>query len=401
MFIVNDKPTHRLDRLAQVLGLLYLLDRLWKILAVVAFFRRPPPPVPVQWPSLTLLCPMTRSPNDLRSVLIARATLAYPGQQACLLICDRADTATQTICAEVMERYRTWSARIVLAEPDQGKPMASKIAKLRTALPEAHGEVLCFVDDDILLRPDALRILVPYVMQPTSGAAFGLACYTRWQTLAESLMSGFVNTNALLSYVPLTYLVEPFTVTGHCFALRREVFAAIGGLEGLEGRIDDDHELARRVRRFGLRNVQTPLVYDVDNRLARLRDYHVQMRRWLVIPREAMLPHLNRRERSAMLFGSLGSLLPPLLLLLALMTRRRVPWLCLGSSLGYVAATQALLERAYLGRTMPLRQMLLLPILNWLTPLYVSLLSLGSNTIVWRGQRLRVERGGTYAVIEE
>ncbi|MBP1467169.1 glycosyltransferase [Candidatus Chloroploca sp. M-50] len=392
--------THRLDRLAQVLGLLYLLDRLWKILAVVAFFRRPPPPVPTQWPSLTLLCPMTRSPNDLRSVLIARAHLVYPGQHECLLICDREDVATQAICTEVMERYPTWPARIVLAEPEHGT-LASKIAKLRTALPEAHGEVLCFVDDDILLRPDTLRILVPYVMQPTTGAAFGLACYTRWQTLAESLMSGFVNTNALLSYVPVTYLVEPFTITGHCFALRREVFTAIGGLEGMEERIDDDHELARRVRRYGLRNVQTPLVYDVDNRLARLRDYHLQMRRWLVIPRQAMLPHLNLRERSAMLFGSLGNLLPPLLLLLALVTRRRVPWLSLGSSLGYVATTQALIERIYLGQAMPLRQMLLLPILNWLTPLYVSVISLGSNTIVWRGQRLRVERGGTYAVIEE
>ncbi|PDV98777.1 glycosyltransferase [Candidatus Chloroploca asiatica] len=392
--------THRLDRLAQVLGLFYLLDRLWKILAVVAFFRRPPPPVPTQWPSLTLLCPITHSPNDLRSVLIARAHLAYSGQHECLLICDPADQATQAICMEVMERYPTWPARIVLVAPDHGT-LASKIAKLRTALPEAHGEILCFVDDDILLRPDALRILVPYVMQSTTGAAFGLACYTRWQTLAESLMSGFVNTNALLSYVPVTYLVEPFTITGHCFALRREVFTAIGGLEGMEERIDDDHELARRVRRSGLRNVQTPLVYDVDNRLARLRDYHMQMRRWLVIPRQAMLPHLNLRERSAMLFGSLGSLLPPLLLLLALVTRRRVPWLSLGSSLGYVAATQALLEHAYLGRAMPLRQALLLPILNWLMPLYIGLISLGNNTIVWRGQRLRVERGGTYAIIEE
>lgn len=400
MFIVDNKPIHRLDRLAQVLGLLYLLDRFWKILAVVLFFRRPPPPVPAQWPSLALLCPMTRSPNDLQSVLIARAHLAYPGQHECLLICDREDSATQAICATVMRRYPTWSARIILVAPDQGT-MASKIAKLRTALPETRGEVLCFVDDDILLRPDALRILVPYVMQPATGAAFGLACYTRWQTLAESLMSGFVNTNALLSYVPLTYLVKPFTVTGHCFALRREVFTAIGGLEGMEERIDDDHELARRVRRSGLRNVQTPLVYDVDNRLARLRDYHLQMRRWLVIPRQTMLPYLGRRERSAMLFGSLGSLLPPLLLLLALVTRRRVPCMTLGLSLGYVAATQALLERMYLGRAMPLREVLLLPILNWLMPLYIGLISLGNNTIVWRGQRLRVERGGTYTIIEE
>jgi ceramide glucosyltransferase len=127
--------------------------------------------------------------------------------------------------------------------------VASKVEKLQAGLASARGAVLCFVDDDVELRPDALSICARHLARPGVGAVFGLACYTSWSTLWSSLMSAFVNANALLSYVPLTYLTDPFSITGHCFALRAEVLHAAGGFAGLERHIDDDHALARRVRR--------------------------------------------------------------------------------------------------------------------------------------------------------
>jgi len=395
------QTAHRfLDRLAWALALLYGLDRLLKLLAVRVFFRRPPPSEPDAWPSVTLICPITRSPNDLRRALGARARLDYPGPQRCLLICDAADASSQAICRELMAAFPTWQAELLLVAADAGA-IASKVAKQCAALPRADGDVLCFVDDDVLLRPDALRVLVPYAVGQGVGAAFGLACYTAWGSLAESLMSGFVNTSALLSYVPLAFMVEPFTITGHCFAMPRARFEAVGGLGGLAGRIDDDHELARRVRRHGLRNVQTPLVYDVENRLATLADYHNQLRRWMLIPRQTMLPSLGVRERGAMLIGSGGSLLPPLLALLALAGRRPAALAALGLSVGSFAAAYALIERSYLRRPMPARRWPLLPLLACATPVHVAFAALGDETIHWRGQRLRIERGGRYTVLNE
>ncbi|RRR70558.1 MAG: hypothetical protein EI684_13175 [Candidatus Viridilinea halotolerans] len=386
------------DRLAGALALLYALDRLWKFVALGHFFCRAAPAPPPVWPSVTLLCPLTHATHDLRQVLHARAMLAYPGPLACILIADAADHATQALVHEVMAAHPQWQARLLLVAPDAGA-IASKIAKLQAALPVAEGTILCFVDDDVLLEPATLRTLVPYVLQPTTGAAFGLANYSAYHTLAESLLSGFVNTNALLSYVPLAYLVEPFTITGHCFVLRQEVFRAIGGLEGMAGRIDDDHELARRVRRAGMRNVQTPLIYRVENRLATLTDYQRQMQRWFVIPRQTMLPALGRRERSAMLLGSLGALLPPLLGLLALMTRRRAPCRAFVLSLAVACASQAWLEHAYLPQRTPLHRWWLMPVLFLFTPLHTLVATMGSATIWWRGQWLRLARGGAFEIL--
>ncbi|NTU79025.1 MAG: glycosyltransferase [Chloroflexales bacterium] len=386
------------ERLAWALALLYGLDRLLKLLAVFTFFRRRPPLAPETWPAVTLICPITRSPNDLRRALAARAQIDYPGPQRCLLICDAADAGAQALCRELMAAHPAWPAELLVVEADAGA-VASKVAKQCAALPRSDGDVLCFVDDDVVLRPDALRVLVPYALGPGVGAAFGLACYTAWGTLAESLMSGFVNTSALLSYVPLTFLVEPFTITGHCFAMARERFDAVGGLGGMAGRLDDDHELARRVRRHGLRNVQTPLIYDVENRLGALADYHNQMRRWMLIPRQTMLPWLDSRERGALMLSSTGALLPPLLALLALAGRRPAALAALSLSVGSFAGAYVLIERGYLQRPMPARRWPLLPLLACATPIHVALAALGDETVRWRGQRLRIERGGRFTVV--
>ena len=107
----------------------------------------------------------------------------------------------------------------VLAEPDGGR-IATKVAKVRAVLPHIMGDIVCFVDGDVTLSPDALQ---------TPVAPFGVARSIAWETIPTSLMSLFVNTNALRSYLPLTYLTEPFTVTGHCFALRHATLTAIGG----------------------------------------------------------------------------------------------------------------------------------------------------------------------------
>src|SRR5579859_4693996 len=91
----------------------------------------------------------------------------------------------------------------------------------------------------------------------------------------------------------------------------------------MEQRIDDDHELARRVRQAGLQIVQTPLIYDINNELSSFKAYLAQMKRWFIFPRQSMVPFMSVREQWLSLLGSVGNLFPPLLLVLALLTHRR------------------------------------------------------------------------------
>jgi ceramide glucosyltransferase len=384
----------RSRRVALVLLAWYALDRLLKLLAVRAFFRRAAVPTPAAWPSVTLVQPITRSRHDLAPILQARRALDYPGPVQQLLICDRADTASQDQCRAVLGA----AVEIVLADPDGGA-IATKVAKLQVALPLIRGEIACFVDDDVTLPPAALRRLVAPLARPDAGATFGLARYTAWETSWSSLMSLFVNSNALLSYLPLARLIEPFTITGHCFALRHATLTAIGGLDGHAGRIDDDHELARRVRAHNLRIIQTPLIYDVTNQLDSPAAYQAQLKRWFVFPRQAMLPYLRPGERLFMTFGSLGNLIPGLLALLALLHRRRSPAVACGLAVILSFAVEAIIECGYLGRVTPLRRLALLPLVVIATPLHILALLCAPPTVEWRGQRLRIHRGGAFTVL--
>ena len=392
------------DALALALTALYAADRGIKAAAVARFFARPVPPEPPAWPSVALVQPVTRGATDLGRNLAARAALDYPGSLRHVVVCDASDVASQAVCRTALPE----SAEVVLTLPDgAGAEVASKVAKMAAGVAAAgarDADVLCFVDDDIRLPPNALRTLVAHLGQPGAGCAFGLACQSSWENLPSALLSAFVNANALVGYIPLTYLTEPYTVTGHCFALRRATFEAGGGMEGLSGRFDDDHEIARRVRRLGLRCVQTPLVYGVANHLPTLAAFANQMRRWTAMPRVGMVPCLTGREKAATTLLSLGNLLPPLLLVLALAGSSPTTWACAAVALALFTATYAGLEARYLPeRTPALRWWpTALPAVAFVLPVLLLLLLLlpGRAAVIgWRGQRLRLRPGGGFEVV--
>jgi len=395
------RRARKIDRVAYSLLILFVLDRLLKLAAILHFFHRRPPPAPDSWPPVTLFQPITCGVSALATSLRARAQLDYPAPIQHLWICDEQDHAAQEQCRALQAEFPHLSAQLLLVEAAGGRAVASKIEKLLIALSHATGDVFWFLDDDVAPRSDAARMLTSYLFQPQAGCVFGLGCYTNWRTLWSSLMSAFVNANALLSYVPLTYLTEPFTITGHCFALRREIFEQVGGFDGMAGRIDDDHDLARRVRKLGLRNVQTPVIYDVDNDFASWRAYSKQIKRWFVFPRQAMLPFMSTREQMISLLGNLGQLLPGLLLLLALATWKRSAFGALLANLGLFGAVHLLNEICYEKRRTPLRGWLVLPVVAIFVPLQILWALLSNDEIEWRGQRLRISIGGEMQVMSE
>jgi ceramide glucosyltransferase len=394
-----------LNRLGWSLAALYAVDRLLKLWAANRFLQRPEPPAPQRWPSVTLLQPITHGASDLPGALACRAALRYAGKLQHILICDGNDAATLATCQSWADHHLHLEVIIIATRhrvsdknPVSGAKIATKIEKLHAGLISASSDVLAFVDDDILLRPTAVEGLVRHLQQPRAGSAFGVAVYTNWRNFPSSLISAFVNANALLSYIPLTYLAEPFTITGHFYALPRPVFEAIGGLDGMGGRFDDDHELARRVQKHGLRNLQTPVFYDVDNDLATIYDYANQMQRWFVIPKQTMAPFLSPHQQAASLLGSSANLIPPLLALLTVAGRTST--LPLSAALGLFAAVYAFCERQFLDRRTPARRWPLLLLSALLAPLQAAAGLLGGNTFVWRGRRIRLHKGGQFEVLD-
>ena len=382
--------------ISSLLALFFIIERGLKLATVIHFFRRPAPPLPERWPTISLIQPITQGATNLELNLLSRLTLDYPAEIQHIWVCDQEDGASQAICATLQQGKPTAAIQMVQAAPD-GPRLASKVAKLQAGLGYATGDIFCFVDDDIGLKPDALGQLIPYLQQPQAGAVFGLACAVSWNTLWSSLMSIFVNSHALLSYIPLTYCADPFTITGHVFAISRHNFEAAGGLSGMARRIDDDHELARRLQAIGLKSIQTPLIYHVSNELASYQEYAGQVKRWFVFPRQAMTPHLALYQKALTYGLSLGLWLPTVAGLLALFSPSATTLLSLLLIAAIYVGVYLFCAAVYLKHSTPLSRLPLALIVATLMPLHILwALLVPDTTIMWRGQQLRIERGGSF-----
>jgi ceramide glucosyltransferase len=399
-----------LSALAVGLATVYALDRILKLIATDRFLQQPAPPPLATWPPVTMLHPVTRA-TEVRSALAnnlrACARLDYPAPVRHLLICDAGDTESLGICRALLSAHPLLDGAIVTVPTTRG-PVAPKIVKLQAGLAHEGGPragtgspVLCFIDDDIAPRPDTLRHLIAALCggdRPV-GAAFGLPCYTNWRTTWSSLIGIFNNANFVLATAALTYLAEPPRITGHFVVYRRDTFVAAGGLDGLEDQIDDDFALARRLRAVGAALAQTSAIYDVDNDLANRTAFTRQLRRWFVLPRQAMARALTPREAGTGLLVSSGLLLPPAVAALALIARTRTAWGALALCLGLFSAIALLCERRFLQNPAPLppHRWWLLPPVATLVPLQAAaaLLS-GTGEVEWRGQRLRIAPGGRF-----
>ena len=265
--------------LAIGLALVALADRALKLGLVARYFSRPQPDDPAVWPRVTLLQTVTRGVDGLRANLEARTRIDYPARVQHILVCDADDAEFQAICNQLSAAHPELDLRIVRVRGD-GCGLASKMAKLQAGLPYATGDVLCLMDDDVAPPADGLRRLVAYLMQPGVGASFGLACYTNWSNLWSGLLSAYVNTYTLETFIAWDDLCGPIRVVGQMACYWRWPLIAAGGFDGLEGYLDDDYVLAQRLRMTRLRPMQTPVVYDINDLTRSWRDYTTKFKRW-------------------------------------------------------------------------------------------------------------------------
>jgi ceramide glucosyltransferase len=375
------------------ISLLYACDRLAKLCMVTSFMRGRSFEALAMAPSVSLIQPITRGASSLADNLAARLCLDHPGTIQHIWICDSGDEESLAICRATAQHVHPREYQLVTLSSESGT--ASKIAKMKAGAEAASGEIICFIDDDVAPRPDNLACFVRELTHPNAGGVFGVACYTNWIQPGSAMMSAFVNLNALFTYIPITYLVQPFTVTGHFFALRRDAWLQCGGLDGLDpDRNDDDHEIARRLRKAGKRNIQSEAIYDVDNVLPRLSDYHRQMKRWSAFMRQWCQPNMTSRETAATLVNMIGNILPIIALACAVLAPSPVTIAAFVLTVLILLGAYSCCAAVFLKRPTTLWQLQWLVAAAFIAPLQMLISPLWGNVIDWRGRRYQVRPDG-------
>jgi ceramide glucosyltransferase len=408
-----------------------LVFTLWRHATVLRFFRAHSPAAPLAArgarprlaPELvSILQPILSGDPTLPVTLGYNVrTPAYYRREFLWLVED--DVAGRQICGDLIAAHPDVTIRLLLQGiPPQG--VNPKTFKLINGLAAAQGDIICVLDDDTMLTlppaprggqdgqssgtpaacsGDPLCACLPYLYAPGAGLAFGLPYQVNFRNLWSALIALFVNANSLPTYISYASLHKPVTINGMFYALRRTTLLAAGGFSGLEHTLADDFAVAQRIRSLGpeaLHLVQTPLRHAISTDVPTARRYLSLMQRWFIFPRESLLRHLPLPELG-LLYGLilLPTLLPPLLVLGAVIWPSPLLWGLLGCwfALSYGLFLQ--LNAAYLYHATPLRWSLLLPLMQLLFPLQLLAALLLPQRITWRGHTMAVMRGGGFRYI--
>lgn len=384
---------------ASVLTAVMLGEKVWRHVMVVRFFRKRVPVQQTPVGLVSILQPILSGDPTMPACLERNLAMETGYPLEFIWLVDTNDAEADRVCRELIARYPHRTVRLH-AIPPPGERDNPKMMKLIEGARLAQGDVICVLDDDTQLPDRGLEQCLPYLDEPGVGPAFGLPYYINFDNVWSSLVSYFVDSHSLLTYVPYTALTEPFTINGMFYAIRCEVFEAVGGFEGLQNTLADDFAVAQRFREHGLRLAQTPLLHGISTEVSGPRHYLSLIQRWFIFPRESLMRHLGAREQAVLYLGGIVPALYPLYLLLSL--ARRPTAGKAAYTLLYFAYSFAVfvhINKAYLRGSAPWRGVWLVPVIQACFPLQLLAALLSPKRIRWRGHVMQVERGGGFRFV--
>ena len=307
---------------------------------------------------------------------------AHPAARFVWLV-DADDAEAHRLCGPLAAAH---ADRVQVVDCPPCPPRTNpKVFKLALGL--AHGtELVAVLDDDTVLPPGALERARAALAE--ADLATGLPWYRPDNGPWSSLVAGFVNGNALISYFPLLGFTPPATINGMFYLTSRAALERAGGFESILDRVCDDLELARAFRAAGLRPAQTTITHPLTTDVPDAAAYRRLMHRWMVFAARLLRTSVTPPMAALVV---LPVALPPIALGLAVAAHS------VGAVAGIAAAVAAkvLATQALRARCTPQvpRRFAAEYAADWLLPLQSALGLALPGHIVWRGRRLRVVDG--------
>jgi len=340
----------------------------------------PAPNTKVHHSNATLLQAILSGDSMLPTVLEANL-LALPECKHLWLV-DTDDPNGREICEALKKARPALFIRIVeVPPPPQGiNPKAYKLAHAASLV---ETEYCVVVDDDTRMTASGMNALLGG-LEDGAMLATGLPSYISARGLFSGVLAEFVNSSAILTYLPVLALHPPITINGMCYAIRSRDVRRLDLFKQIERSLTDDLAVAQVVRRDGGRifqSVQPQLISTtVSSTSALLRILH----RWFVFTR--LLVQGESITTKLMLVGAYGA--PPLLLWLLLVTTlQSAVFVPLALTLVLRVAVLVVLQRRFYGRFThrPFSSLLM----EMAQPLFLAS-GYAKRTIVWRKRRIEV-----------
>lgn len=329
----------------------------------------PPPTAPA---AVAILQPILSGDPALPATL-ARNARALPHCRFYWLV-DDDDPAGQAAAAAAA----TPNVRI-LNGPGPIDGENPKIGKLHRALATVEEPITVALDDDTHMDAAGLARLCAAL--DGAGLVTGLPVFISKTTIYERFIGGFVNGNALLTYLPAAALNAQHTINGMIYAVRTAELRALGGFDAIRTELTDDYAMARLYESNGRKIRQTAVCAEVGITITDAAHCGRVLRRWFIFANRYLRHNLSP---ATILLTALPTMLP----LAGWLAGGGWPWLaCLTAK---AIGNRVLLWRIAGHRSGPLN-ILFEVAADTVSPLiYLSAL-IRPNRVRWRNRRIAME----------
>lgn len=313
--------------------------------------------------------------------------LDYPEYEVLFGVSDLQDPAVALV-EQVQREFPNAALRVVHCPQVLGSN--GKISCLAQVLPHAKYEHVLVNDSDILVEPDFLRRVMWHFEDEPVGvvttlyrAVAGSSIWSKVEAVGidTDFMSGVLVARELEGGVRFAL--------GATIATTKSVLAKIGGLESLVDVLGDDYELGARPAAAGYRVELADAVVETAVADYSWREFWQHQLRWA---------RTNRDLRPSGYFGMIVTYGVAWAVLAAVAAPRAWwTWAVLAITLIARFAAALVLGRCLFRGAQVARNFWLIPLRDFVA-LGVWLASYFGNTVVWRGEKFRLQRGKLYPV---
>lgn len=211
-----------------------------------------------QFPKVSVIVPAYNEAENIRDCAIAilESTRLSVDNLEVLIVDDRSTDDTLAIAQTLQQQLNDPRLKILAGQARPANQYwAGKNWACAEAVQVATGEFLLFIDADVRLKPGAIETAIETVQTEkidllTCMPALVCECFAEW--LVQPLMF-----NHLAVCFDFTAVNDPTTesafAAGPFMLFRRSAYDKIGGHESVASEIVEDVELAKRIKRAGLK----------------------------------------------------------------------------------------------------------------------------------------------------
>lgn len=338
------------------------------------------------WPGVSLLKPLCGAEPRLRENLDSFFRLRYPRFEIVFGARNAADPALKVV--EELRREYPWVAVKVVLSGEPDRPNA-KVCAMTKMVAETQYDFLIISDSDVHVEPNYIQSVVHPLLDPAVGLVTclyrGVPSGGLWSRLEAMGMSVEMTSGVLVADM----LEGMKFALGPTMATRKDALAKIGGIGALADYCSDDYVLGQFISEKGMEVVLSQHVIDHVVLNTSMRTSLQHQARWMKSTRcSRPLGHVGTGMTFAVPFGIIGCLAA------AFAGHRGLGIAMLALALGnrilqaFVVGWGVVRDRESLHHCWlyPLRDLLGFVLWAWSF--------VGGRTIVWRGDRYRLLRGG-------